>query len=472
MKKFYIFAVLLLVAGGVLTFFVFHAKKTGLSRIREKGVLRILTRNNATTYYIYREKEMGMEYELALAFSKHLGVTTEIRTPLWKELLPFVNQGKGDIVAAGMTITESRKKEADFSIPYLTIRQHAIVHKSNRKIRTISDLAGKVIHVRSNTSYEENLLKLIAKGHNIRIKRHPDAPTEELIRMVAEKEIQITIADTNIARLNRRYYPDIRIAFPVSPPQGIGWAVKKGNKALLQEINRFLAIMKEEKRIEKIYNKYYAGVDVFDYLDIKKYHIRIQERLPKYKELIKEASDRTGFDWRLMAAMIYQESHFNPYAKSHTGVRGIMQLTRTTAKEMGVKNRLDPLQSIPAGIQYLKNLYDRWPGIEGPDRMKFALASYNVGIGHVRDARMIAEEAGIPSDRWNSIRKTLPKLRYPKVYKKTRYGYCRGTEPVRFVKRIMIYYDILRRIDGVKVYTGIGDSTPMVHSPAHSPSTP
>jgi membrane-bound lytic murein transglycosylase F len=245
--------------------------------------------------------------------------------------------------------------------------------------------------------------------------------------------------------LNRRYYPDIKIAFPIEEPQSLGWGVKKGQKALLDKINEFFRKIEKDGTLAKIYEKYYANVEIFDYVDLKRYHLRLDSRLPKYKEFIQEAAKKYGFDWRLIAAVIYQESHFNARARSFTGVRGLMQLTLNTAKEMGIRDRLDPKQSIMGGVNYLEKLYKGFGDARDPDRLFLTLASYNVGRGHILDAQGIAKERSLDPNSWSALKQILPLLRYPKYYKKTRHGYCRGTEPVRYVNRILTYYDILKR---------------------------
>ncbi len=190
---------------------------------------------------------------------------------------------------------------------------------------------------------------------------------------------------------------------------------------------------------------YYGKVDVFDRFDLKKFHQRIKTRLPKYETTIKEAATKYDFDWRLIAATIYQESHFNPKARSHRGVRGLMQLTKQTAQEVGVSNRLDPEQSIMGGVRYLKKLYGRYDKIQGFDRMLITLASYNVGPSHVARAQRIALKKGLDPHKWSSLEQTLPLLCYERYIKMSKSGYCRGTEPVRYVNRILTYYDILKR---------------------------
>ncbi len=417
----------------------------GLRKIREAGEIRVFTRNNAHCYYNYRDKPMGFEYELAKAFSEYLGVRLTVVTPDWDDLIPKLEEGAGDFIAASMTITEQREERVDFSGGYLEVQQQVVVHKNNRNMDSVEDLEGRTIHVRSGTSYLQRLEEIQKQGLDFEIVQHKDLPTEELIRMVAKGEIDLTVADSNIAMLNRRYFPDVRIAFPLEEAQYLGWAVRPGEGALLKEMNRFFEKIREDGTFAKIYEKYYANVEIFDYVDLRKYHRRIRTRLPEFAETIKEAAAKNGFDWRLIAAVVYQESHFDPHAVSHTGVRGLMQITLTTAQEMGIDNRLDAKQSIFGGVAYLRKLYERYEQASNPDRLLISLASYNVGSGHVRDAQSLAEEMGLDPNSWAALEEALPLLRYPQYYKKTRHGYCRGTEPVRYVRRILTYYDILKR---------------------------
>jgi membrane-bound lytic murein transglycosylase F len=421
------------------------AKESALDKIKKSGNITVITRNNAHCYYTYRGNPMGFEYDLAKAFSEHLGVKLKVITAHWEELFDTVNNGAGDFIAAGLTITPSRGEIVDFSDEYLSIQQHALIHKSNYEVQQLDDLTGKTIHVRRATSYEERLGELKENGLDLIVKTHVDVPTEELIKMVAEKEIEITIADSHVALLNRRYYPDVKIAFPIEEPQSLGWAVKKGEASLQKEINIFFKKIRKDGTFAKIHEKYFANVEIFDYVDLKKYHQRLHTRLPQYKAIFKKAAQKYGFDWRLIAATAYQESHFNRRAVSYTGVEGIMQLTLETAKEMGITNRLDPAQSIMGGVKYLRKLYDRYKHVQEPDRILIALAAYNVGHHHIVDAQEIASRQNLNPDSWSSLEQILPLLRYPKYYKKTKNGYCRGTEPVRYVNRIITYYEILKK---------------------------
>jgi membrane-bound lytic murein transglycosylase F len=320
-----------------------------------------------------------------------------------------------------------------------------VTHKRNKEINSIQDLQGRTVHVRQGTSYEERLRALKRGGLDIDIKVRGDALTEQLIEDVERGVIEVTIADSNVALLNHRYYPDVRIAFPIEEPQSLGWAVKKGETALRNKINEFFEMIEKNGTFKEIYDRYYATAERFDHLDIKRFQERIETRLPKYERTIKHAADLYGLDWRLIAALVYQESQFNPWAKSFSGVRGLMQLTLPTAEEMNVKNRLNPQESILAGTRYLKELYDLYDKAPDPDRMLISLAAYNVGKGHVLDARRLASKMNLDPNKWSSLEKTLPLLSDAKYYKKSRFGYCRGREPVFHVHNILTYYDILKK---------------------------
>ncbi|MDZ7831158.1 MAG: membrane-bound lytic murein transglycosylase MltF [Desulfobacterales bacterium] len=433
------------------------SKDSSLSRILNRGEITVITDNSAHGYYIYREESMGFEYDLAKAFADYIGVELNVITPGWNAMFTALKSDKGDFIASSLTRTENREARVDFSREYMAVQQQVVVRKGSSGIDEMADINGRTIHIRSHTSYHERLRALKERGISLAIKLHENIPTEEFLRQVQDREIDLTVADSNIIQLNRRYYPDIYPAFPISEKQSLGWAVKTGDRALLEKINAFFDHIKETGTYAKIYNRYYAGTEIFDYVDIKKFHRRLKTRLPKYQDTIVNVSKKYNFDWRLIAAQIYQESHFDPQAQSYSGALGLMQLTGVTANEMGVSDRLDPGANIRGGIKYLHVLYQRFDKIPPPERIKFALASYNVGYGHVRDAQKIAQKQNLPPTSWKTMETVLPLLRYPKYYQQTRYGYARGTEPVRYIKRIYKYYDILRMTDGVgdTRFTGI-----------------
>ncbi len=417
-----------------------------LNQILKTGELTVITRNNAHCYYSYRDQEMGFEYDLAKAFADHMGVTLKIRiADKWEGMIPDLMNRSGDLIAASMTITPKRRQKVLFSDSYMNIQQHLIVHRDNYSIRNLEDLTGQVVHIRKGTSYQERLEALKTQITDVTIASHEDVPTEEFIRQVAEKEIDITVADSNIALLNRRYYPQAIMAGPLGEAEALGWAVHPQAYQLIEKINQFFKKIKSNGRYHELRRQYYAEVESFDYFDLKVYHRRLATRLPKYQPILMAAAREYGFDWRLIAAQMYQESHFRQYARSHAGAYGLMQLTRRTAKSFGVTKLYDPEQNIYAGIQHLRKLHDYFEIENESDRMDIAMAAYNIGQGHVRDAQRLAIKLRMDPHKWSSLKKVLPLLRYRRYHKDTVYGYCRGTEPVAYIKQIKIYYDILKR---------------------------
>lgn len=386
-----------------------------LDDILRNGEITVITRNNGQCYYLYRGEKRGFEYDLAQLFADELGVRLNVKiADSWEGMIPSLMDGEGHFIAAAMTITPRRRQQIAFSRGYLAVRQHIIVHRSNTQVRKVKDLNGRRVHVRRGTSYQERLEQLRDFGLNVEIVTYPDIPTEELIRMVAESEIETTIADTNIAQRNRRYYPRAIVADSISDLEQLGWAVHPDATSLLHRINQFFAKIKKNGKFEEIYNRYHEGVDAFDYVDLNTFHRRLETRLPRYRKLIETTADRYGFDWRLIAAQIYQESHFNPAAKSHAGAYGLMQLTKTVARKFNVKHILNPRENVKAGVQHLKDLYDHFDQAIGDDRLFIALAAYNVGQGHIWDAKNLARQMNLDPNKWDSLKQTLPLLSYSK----------------------------------------------------------
>jgi len=461
-RSFYIFFLTLLIALSVSCDLTAPVPLSSFDQIRENGRIVMITQNSANTYYIYREQPMGFEYDLAMEYARYLGVELEVVAPNWLGMFEMLEKGGGDFIAAGVTVVPSREKHANFSVPYYTVQQRLILHESHPQVRSLEDLDGMTIHVRAGTSYQERLAELQGMGVALKLVLVPDVLTEDLIQQVESEEIEATVADSNIALLNRRYYPRIRIGIPVSEEQSLAWAVRKGDFDLLQSINAFMAWVESDGTLARIRRLYHDDRNMLEKLDVTTFHRRLETRLPLYEPVIKAAALKYGFDWRFITAMIYQESHFDPQARSFTGVRGLMQVTRKTAMEMGIDDRMDPEQSIRAGVKYLAHLYGRFEEIEDPgNRLLFALSSYNVGYGHVRDAQKIAMNRGLDPVGWASLRQALPLLARPEYYGETRYGYARGKEPVRYVTNVLTYYDIMigKTKPATRTASGENDST-------------
>lgn len=417
-----------------------------LQRIQKTGEITIVTRNNAYCYYLYRDQPMGFEYEMAQAFAEHLGVRLQVKVvDRWEDMVAALNKGSAAFIAASTPIIPEWQTEVAFSDGYMEVAQQIIAHRKNSYIKNAADLSGKTVDIRKGTSYQHRLVELKGQGIDLAIRLHDDLPTEELIQKVADEEIDFTIANSNIISINRRNFPGVVPTGSINDPLQLGWAVYPKSFELLASINAFFRVIKESGKFDSIYNKYYGDREDFDYVDLEAFHQRVKAKLSRFSPFIKAAAKKHGFDWRLIAAQIYQESHLNPWAKSRAGARGLMQIMPATGESLGIDDLFDPVENINAGVQHLKNLFEHFETAKGQDRLLIALAAYNIGQGHIQDARKLAKKKGLDPNKWEALAETLPLLRYKKYYQKARYGFCRGNEPIRYIKQIMIYYDVLKR---------------------------
>lgn len=420
--------------------------KTRLQRVQEEGVLHVVTRNSSTTYYEGPYGYAGLEYDLLSGFADSLGVKLRIEVPdSLSQILQRVQDGEADLAAAGLSVTDERKARLNFSTSYQHITPQLVYRYGNRVPKNLDDLHGS-LEVVADSSHAERLRALQQEYPDLTFTENPELSTDELLSLVWEQVIDYTVADSNEVAITRRFYPELRVAFDISKAEALAWAFPPGDDhSLLDAANTYLNGLKESGELDRLLDHYYGYVADFDYVGTRRYMKHIEERLPRYVKYFKQAAKETGADWRLLAAVGYQESHWNPGAVSPTGVRGIMMLTQVTMKHMGIKkSRLDPQASIEGGARYLARIKARLPKrIAEPDRSWMALAAYNVGYGHLEDARMLAQADGANPDKWAVVKKYLPLLSQKKWYRKTRHGYARGREPVRYVENIRSYYDIL-----------------------------
>jgi membrane-bound lytic murein transglycosylase F len=419
---------------------------TALERIKRTGFLRLITDNSIHTYYYYNGQPAGFEYELALAFADFLHVDLDIVAPGWNNMFTILEQGKGDFIASGLVITREGLEKVNYSIPYMTIQQHVIHHQQDTGPEKIEDLTPLTLHVNRGTPYHHRLNEIKASGIPLNYILYQNMPAEELIRMVHDQEIKYTIATNTIASMSQRYYPDIRIGIPIREKESLAWAVSKKDPEMLEQVNKFFLHAVQTGLMKRITDKYFSNIYHSDPFELKKFHQRIETRLPEYKPLIHKEAEKYGLDWKLMAAIVYQESQFDPEAVSLNNVKGLMQVTSIAAEEMGLSNMLNPAESIKAGIRYFDKMIKKFEHIDDDhEKIPFALASYNIGYGHVSDAARIAEEMGLDAGKWINLKKTLPLLSKPGYYTRLRYGYARGWESVHYVERILTYYDILKQ---------------------------
>ena len=432
--------------------------------IRERDTLRAITYYSSTSYFLYRGQPMGYEYELLERLAEDLNLELEIVVAhnLDKEI-QMLKKGRGDIIAHGLTITQDRKKSITFTEPHTQTHQVLVQKKPenwrqmklheirNQIISDPIELLGKKVYVRKNSSYYKRLQNLEEEmGGDIDIVEMPgDLTTEDLIIKVAEGEIPYTVADYNIAAINKTYNPDLDISVSLSFSQRIAWAVRESSPELLKEVNEWIAMMKQTTDYYVIYNKYFKN-SKFYRRRIKSDFFSLESgRISQYDDLIRQYADSAGLDWRLLSSQIYQESRLNPRTKSWAGARGLMQLMPATARQFGITDLYEPESSVRAGTRYLSYLQDQWKEAlpDSSERIKFVLASYNAGPSHIKDAQRLARKYKDDEHNWNTIRDYVLKLSNPKYYNDpvVKYGYVRGKEPVNYVNEIIKRYDHYRK---------------------------
>ena len=419
---------------------------TDLERIQNSGELSFITRNTPTTYYIGPEGPTGFEYELASAFAHYLGVTPKVViSDEFANILPSVSKKTADLAAAGITVTAPRQKFVNFSQSYQDITQLVIYKAGNKKPRSIEDLRGTVIHVIRGSSHEELLNELKSQHDFLVWRSHEATDINTIMHKVDLGEYQYAISDSNDYEFNKRFYPGLRKGFQISQLQSLAWAFPKSkDDSVINAANEFLALSKENGLLQRLHEKHFSHIPGLNYAGALTFRKHIHSRLENLIPIFKEVAEANALDWRFLAAVSYQESLWNPDAVSPTGVRGLMMLTNRTARQLGIENRTDPFDSTKGGASYLVKLKDRIPQrITEPDRTWMALAAYNVGFGHLEDARVLTQSRGGNPDQWADVRESLPLLTQKEWYKNTRFGYARGHEPVRYVRNIRNYYDLL-----------------------------
>ena len=417
-----------------------------LEEIRRSKKLVVLTQNNPTTYYLDKDGvRTGPEYKLVRAFAKALGVTPyfQVKTSI-AELLAAIAAGEGDIAAAGLSVTNERKRRFLFSHPYQMVSQQVVCRRGGPRPRRAADLPKVELAVIAGSSYEERLEQLKTHYPDLTWQSTQGVSAEQLLERVWRKQVECTVLDSNIVAINQRYFPELKVRFDLGNKDNLAWLLPLGAEELQEVANTLLDSYEASKKIASIQEQYYGHVELFDYVDTSSFVRRLNNLYPSYQPYFQVAAQTFGLSESLLASQAYQESHWNPYAKSPTGVRGMMMLTQVTARAMGVKSRIDVEQSIMGGAKYLAKLKSRLSkNIEEPDLTWFALAAYNVGIGHLRDAQKLARHFGGNAYRWHDVKETLPLLSDPSYYKFMKYGYARGSEPVLYVQQVRQYEQIM-----------------------------
>ncbi len=434
-----------------------------LSEILEKGKLIAITDYNSTDYFIYRGQPMGYQYDMLQDLADHMNIKLDVVvSSSLEETFNCLRMGDCDLIALNLTVTRQRRSQVNFIIPHGQTRQVLIQRKPENwermspsrvdraLIRNQLDLAGKKVYVQHNSAFYRRMLNLTEEiGDTIQIVDVPE-DAETLIMLVADGQIDYTVCDENVARVNQTYYPNLDIQTAISFPQNLAWAVNSEATELKEVIDEWLRQYRKSTRYAVIYNKYFKNQRSASIVKSDLFTLS-SGKISAYDDHIRECSEQIGWDWRLLASMIYQESRFDPGARSWAGAFGLMQLMPVTARRFGINMNSTAKDQINAGTQFISWLDKRFitsiPDKE--ERIKFILASYNVGPGHVFDAIRLADKNGRDPQKWHdSVDEYLLKKTTPQFYRDpvVKYGYCRGTETIKYVNQVLDRYDHYRNI--------------------------
>jgi len=420
---------------------------TDLDRVLDTGVLRVAIKNGPTTYYQGAHGPTGFEYSMALEFARMLKVDLQvIPVDNFSQIRAVLESGVADFAASGISRTQQRESQFAFGPAYEQVTETAVYRSGTFRPRTVADLERRRLAVVPDTSYEDALKTLKTQYPALQWQAPPGIGIEDLFQQISDGQLDHTIVDDQVLAVHRRYFPSIRPAFALPDATAdLAWAFpRQGHTVLLQSCFEFFSRLKRSGDLQRLRERYFAHVQDYNFVGSLTFFRHVRNRLPGLKPYFQQAAEVTGIDWRLLAAVGYQESHWDADAVSPTGVRGIMMLTRDAASDMGVSNRLDPEQSISGGAKYLQATMSRMPDrIDEEDRTWLGLGAYNVGFGHLEDARILTQRQSADPDRWLDVKKRLPLLANQRWYQHTRHGYARGWEPVRYVENIRGYYEIL-----------------------------
>lgn len=430
-----------------------------LDQITKDGILKALVVYSSTSYFLYKGEAMGFEYEILERLADHLNLKLEIIiSDDLDSQFEVLNRGDVDLIAHGMTVTNQRKWEVDFT-EYLYLTKQVLVQKkpdnhlkmswktlANQLIHDPIELINDTVSIRKNSAYGERLVSLSNEiGGNIVIDTlNSQLSTAEIMDMVADGTIKYTIADENLAKINASHNSILNIDVPISLSQRIAWVTRKKSKNLRKVIDKWIKTERKKTDYRVIYNKYFKNKRSFKRRIRSDYYSLKNNQISKYDDLIKTYANKIDIDWRLLASQVYQESRFDPSAKSWAGASGLMQVMPATAVSLGIKDLSDPQESLRGGTVYLDQMHSYLYKVpDSLNRMKLAMASFNCGYGHVQDAQRLAEANGLDPMIWSdNVEDMLLALRLPKNYNKDfiKHGYVRGSEPVNYIKQIFERY--------------------------------
>jgi membrane-bound lytic murein transglycosylase F len=422
-----------------------------LPRFSSAGELVVLTRNSPTTRYLDADGNfIGLEHDLVELFARDLGVPVRyIEVDNYSDVLPRLEHGQAHMAAAGLSVTPDRAQRFLFSPSYMEVQQVLVYNTTLPRPRSLKELEAKRIEVVSDSSGADHLRRLAGRMPKLDWAEIATVNPEDLLMRVSEGSGTYAVAGSHIVDVARNFYPNIAKGMAFGDVEKLAWAFPKdGDPLLVRRAREFFSRITTDGTLKRLVDRYYGHVKRLDRSDLDNLFDAVRTRLPDYRALFHEAQELSGLDWRFVAALAFQESHWDPLATSPTGVRGMMMLTSTTADRLGVKDRLDPRQSIVAGAKYFVDLRNSLPArIAEPDRTWMALAAYNQGLGHLEDGRVLAQRMGFNPDIWIDVKKALPLIARSDYYVTLKHGFARGGEAVALTENVRTYYDILMRLE-------------------------
>jgi len=415
-------------------------------QIKTLGELRVATRTGPLAFYRGSNGDpSGPEYELAQRFADELGVKLKI-TPMrsYAEIYAALTSGQAHIAAAGLKVPVQSVAGVEFGPAYQHVHEHLIYRRGAIRPGSLADIGNSDLEIAAGSSHAKTLEDARNSNPELVWVENSSTNSQALLDGVADGTIDYTIADSTEFALAHDVHPDLRIAFDFPGNRPLAWAASDRDPGFAHDMAAYFARLKGGGELATIVNRYYGRTEEAEFAGGPGFMRHLQSRLPLYKQWFVEAAEQSSQDWRLLAAMGYQESKWNPRAASSAGARGLMQLTVETATEAKVTDLSDARQSIFGGARYFRQVYEKIPShVPEPDHTWFALAAYNIGYGHVEDARVLAQKAGRDPDSWQDVRDFLPLLEQERWYTKTENGYARGWEPVRYVDNVRGYRDLL-----------------------------
>lgn len=418
---------------------IMRSESNHYTAIQQRKSLVVGTINNPVSYFINSNGQAGLEFELSKAFADYLGVELEIKTlDNSTALFEALSQNEIDIAAANLLYQPSKADVFQLGPSYYSASWQLVYRKGEMRPMSLEQLQGKLV-IAEGSELEQILQQKQENIPQLRWQSASKQTQEELLLQVADGKIDYTIANSVDVSAIKQIKPQIAVAFDLTDESSVHWYLPSSSYSELQAaLLDFMNDSLENGLIARIEEKYFNHFAQFDYVDMRSYTNAIENILPQYSELFQKYQG--NLDWRLLAAVAYQESHWDKNATSPTGVRGIMMLTKATAERMKISDRTDPEQSIKAGSDYLHWLIAQVPdSIPEEDRIWYALAAYNMGLGHMLDARRLTKNLGGDPDNWLDVKKNLPLLAEKRYYSNLKYGYARGYEAYQYVENIRRY---------------------------------